>query len=238
MTSKWIKAGMAAAALVLTTTLVAEAADKPVVKPVYKAPLRPAVNYYSWNGFYMGVNIGYAFGSSSWASPAGSASPKGFMLGPTFGYNVQTGNWVLGIEGDYDWTWIKGSSPCSVTSCTTRNTWLSTIRGRVGTTFDRSLIYFTGGAAFGDIYAIRDTWGSASKTATGWTVGGGLEYAMDSSTSLKVEYLYVDLGSFDCGISCASAIPATVSFKSNIVRFGLNYKLGAMPTMGPISSRY
>ena len=46
---------------------------------------------------------------------------------------------------------------------------------------------------------------------------------MWSNWSVKVEYLYVDLGSFDCGISCG-ATPDSISFKTHLVRAGVNYR--------------
>ena len=104
-----------------------------------------------------------------------------------------------------------------------------------GYAFDRFLPYLTAGGAFGDIKAAATGLGvatSASASKFGWTFGGGLEYAFLSNWTAKVEYLYVDLGKFDCGISCG-AIPDNVSFKSNIVRFGLNYKFA-----GPVFSRF
>ena len=82
--------------------------------------------------------------------------------------------------------------------------------------------YITGGAAFGDVKA-SSPFGDASKTMIGWTAGAGLEYAMWSNWSVKAEYLYVDLGSFDCGITCG-ATTDDVTFKANVVRAGINYR--------------
>ena len=64
---------------------------------------------------------------------------------------------------------------------------------------------------------------SANKTKLGYTLGAGVEYAMMTNWSVKLEYLYVDLGKFDCGISCG-AVSDNVSFKANVVRAGLNYR--------------
>jgi outer membrane immunogenic protein len=69
---------------------------------------------------------------------------------------------------------------------------------------------------------------SAASNELGWTIGGGLEYAFMGNWSAKLEYLYVDLGSFN-----AAVVPTNVSFKENIVRAGLNYKFS-----GPIYSRF
>ena len=71
---------------------------------------------------------------------------------------------------------------------------------------------------------------SASSSQLGWTVGAGLEYAFLGNWTAKLEYLYVDLGSFDAG---AAPVVNNVSFKENIVRAGLNYKFS-----GPIFSRF
>ena len=71
-----------------------------------------------------------------------------------------------------------------------------------------------------------DAAGDASKTKVGWTVGAGVEYAMWSNWSVKLEYLYVDLGKFDCGVSCTGVAGSSdnVSFNANVVRAGLNYR--------------
>ena len=83
--------------------------------------------------------------------------------------------------------------------------------------------YITAGAAFGDIKAENPAGTTASKTKVGWTAGLGLEYALRSNWSVKLEYLYADLGSFDCGLTCGAATD-DVTFKTNIVRAGVNYR--------------
>ena len=93
--------------------------------------------------------------------------------------------------------------------------------------FDRFLPYITGGAAFGNIKASLvgpATNLAASQSRTGWTFGGGIEYAFLENWSAKLEYLYVDLGSFDTGF--LTPVVANASFKENIIRAGLNYKFG------------
>jgi outer membrane immunogenic protein len=127
----------------------------------------------------------------------------------------------------------KGHTACGITTCETRNPWLATARLRLGYGFDRWLAYVTGGGAFGKVEATNVGFGSASKSSLGWTVGGGLEYAFPAGWSAKAEYLFVDLGKFDCGLSCSVLTPAEVGFSAGIVRAGLNYKFS-----GPISSRY
>ena len=199
-----------------------------LARPNYKAPLYVAP--FSWSGFYVGINGGYGWGESDWSSSAtaGSAKLKGGLAGGTIGYNLQTGAWVWGLEGDFDASWIKGSDNggtgvCAAPGCETKNSWFATGRGRIGYAWDRWLPFITGGAAFGDIKMSPNNTLSTTKTKVGWTVGGGVEYAFMGPWSAKVEYLYADLGKSSCGAPTC-AIATDVSFKANIVRAGVNYR--------------
>jgi hypothetical protein len=112
MTLKLIKAGVATLAL-RAASLAAGAAELPVKAPIYKAPLRSVVSYYNWTGFYAGINAGYGFGTSTWSLlSTGDIKPKGVVAGGTLGYNWQLGSFVYGIEGDFDWSGVKGSVTC------------------------------------------------------------------------------------------------------------------------------
>ena len=152
-----------------------------------------------------------------------SPEPKGALAGITLGYNLQTGTWLWGAEGDIDWSGMKGSADCAgAPTCETKNTWLGTARGRLGYAgWNNWLPYITGGAAFGDI-----------KATTPGPVPVEDQDRLDrparrrirlrSNWSVKLEYLYVDLGKFDCGIACGAT--DNVSFNANIVRAGVNYR--------------
>ena len=203
----------------------AAAADlsRPPPTPYYKAPI--ATPYYNWSGFYIGINGGGAFGSSAWDS-TGSRNVSGGLVGGTVGYNYQVGQAVFGVEGDIDWSDINGTSTTACPlGCKTENTWLSTVRGRLGYAADRFMPFVTGGAAFGNVQATTPGFAGASDDRTGWTLGGGLEAALAPNWTGKVEYLYVDLGSFNCGLNCGSGLATdNVSFHTNILRAGLNYK--------------
>ncbi len=221
MMTNTIRTGIAVAAL-LTAPLAAQAAD---LHSPYKAPAYVAPAASNWTGFYLGLNAGYGFGKSNWDVPAVSNSPKGGLFGVTLGYNYQTGTWVWGAEGDFDISTMKANAVCGAGTCETKNTWLGTARGRLGYAgWANWLPYFTGGAAMGDIKATNSALTSANKTKLGYTIGGGVEYAMMSNWSVKLEYLYVDLGKFDCGTACSATVPDNVSFHSNIVRAGVNYR--------------
>ena len=176
---------------------------------------------YNWTGFYVGINGGGGWGRSEFTGPfatGGSFDTSGGLVGGTIGYNWQMGQVVFGLEGDGDWSGIKGSAFCGGTVCETRNDWLATARGRLGYAFDRFLPYVTGGAAFGNIKTNIAGVGSADDTRTGWTAGGGVEYGLGGPWTIKAEYLHVDLG--DGG----SVLGSTADFRTDIVRAGLNYR--------------
>ncbi len=201
---------------------------------------------FSWTGIYFGINGGYGFGDSNWTGPAGLTtaggtpiigcaagcstgqfSTGGFLVGGTLGANYQWGQFVLGIEGDGDWTNLTGTTTtfCGV-GCTTQSDWLATVRGRAGYAFDRILIYGTGGGAFGNLQAAAGVLPFSSSTQIGWTAGAGVEFAFTPNLTGKVEYLYVDLGSQSCAAGNCSlgGLPTTVSLTENVVRAGINYK--------------
>ena len=175
---------------------------------------------YSWTGFYAGINGGYGWGGSDFTAPfaTNGFDMNGGLVGGTFGYNYQVGQAVFGIEGDIDASWIKGDVGCAGTNCAVKNTWLATVRGRLGYAVDRWMPYVTGGAAFGDINTTVAGVGSASDNKVGWTVGGGVEAALSGPWTAKLEYLYVDLGRGD------AVLGSEAKFQSHIVRAGLNYR--------------
>jgi len=187
---------------------------------VTKAPATYVEPVFSWTGPYIGINGGGAWGTgtNNGAFP-GSRDISGGMIGATLGYNWQVGQLVLGVEGDIDWARIRGSGPCGVGfSCTTEGNWMGTIRGRLGYAAGRIMPYVTGGVA---VVGLRNTIagvGSASSTEAGWTAGLGVEAALWSNWSAKLEYLYVDAG------RGATVAGSSTDFRANIVRAGLNYR--------------
>jgi outer membrane immunogenic protein len=196
-------------------------------RPVYKAapPPMSVPTTYNWTGLYLGFNAGGAFGTSRWSAGAadtGNFDVSGGLVGGTIGYNVQYGQTVFGLEGDADYADVKGSTNTNcIGTCTTSNHFLSTVRGRIGYAFDRVMPYATGGLAVGDIKA--ETGLDTSTTKAGFTVGGGVEFALAGGWTAKAEYLYVDLGNFNCGAACGLA-GTEVKFNENIVRGGINYR--------------
>jgi outer membrane immunogenic protein len=196
----------------------------PPVAPPPQAPATYVPNIapiYNWSGIYLGINGGYAVARSVFADPpifpTGPFSMDGFQFGGTIGANYQVGHFVLGIEGDGDWTNQAGS--------VTRSDWLATVRGRAGYVFNGMLFYATGGAAPANRQAAVVTTVFSSVTQIGWTAGGGVEVALLQNWTAKVEYLYVDLGIQTCPVaSCGGYVASIVPLTENVVRAGINYK--------------
>jgi outer membrane immunogenic protein len=183
------------------------------------------------------------------AIPASLAGrPSGFVGGGQLGVNYQVNSVVLGIATNWQWANLIDNQTVS-TSVPTFNQFATnahqdleffeTARGRLGITpVQPMLLYVTGGLAYADVKlsgaitnpACFGFCGATSTTnyQTGWTVGGGLEYALASNWSAKLEYLYYDLGALSQQIldpRTPDAFTAqSVGLRGNIVRAGVNYR--------------
>lgn len=223
---KYLLSGVAA--LGLLAAGAASAADLPsrkgpVVAPVY-------VPVFTWTGFYVGANAGYAWGQvdSTGLGVLSFKDPDGFTGGGQVGYNYQMGNVVLGLEADFQGADLKASvfDPINGITASNEMNWWGTVRARAGYSFDRFLPYVTGGFAYGNVKnKISTAFGAFSddNTQYGWTVGGGLEYAFTNNLSAKIEYLYVDLDKESVSVP-GGVFNANVETKFSVVRAGLNYR--------------
>ena len=212
---------------------IASAADMPVKAPIYKAPV--VAPLYNWTGPYIGIAGGYGWGHSNQTDPQiiddGSHTLNGAIIGGTLGYNWQQAMWVFGVEGDYSWADISGSSStCGFGPphpCGSKIESLGTLRGRIGYAMGATgnwLPYVTGGLAVGEVNAWTSLFSrSGSDFVAGWTIGGGVEVGITQNWSAKFEYLYVDLGSHQM-FNVTPIVPETVSFTANIIRGGINYR--------------
>jgi len=134
----------------------------------------------------------------------------GFVFGGQIGYNWQYGAILLGVEADIQSADIGGRTVTRVRpevigfTPRQRNNevdWFGTVRGRAGVVFDRFLIYGTGGFAYGGTDHGGDLFRDGNETSTGWTAGGGVEWALPltnawfgaSAVTLGVEGLFVTL---------------------------------------------
>jgi outer membrane immunogenic protein len=180
----------------------------------------------SWTGFYIGAQVGAAWGSSIQTDASGTTTGDydmdGWFGGGTIGYNFQSGVMVWGAEADIAAADISGGSFTNCPGgCTSNVDWFGTVRARLGVDFNGVMPFITGGFAFGGAEANTQGLVSASDTVTGWTMGGGVEVRLDPRWSVKAEYLFLDLGDVDV----PTPVPVTAEFDDiHLVRAGLNYR--------------
>jgi outer membrane immunogenic protein len=239
--------------LLVTTALLtvagsALAADLPArgaPAPYVAAPI------FTWTGLYVGLNAGAAHSVTKTSDldyygdfeGTKEMSKNGFTGGAQIGYNWQMGALVLGLEADINALQNNNHEVDRYDAFRTKMTSLGTVRGRAGVAVDRALIYVTGGLAYGKVNngygyycdtdcnnfnGFTDSFVS-SKTRFGWVVGAGVEYALTQNVSVKVEGLYVDLGSNTVGCNsnyCSTPADYRARFENTaaIGRIGVNYK--------------
>jgi outer membrane immunogenic protein len=189
----------------------------------------PVIAAYDWNGGYVGGFVGYGSGLADWNNGFGDVPLAGLIAGLDAGYNHRVGAFVLGVEGDIAWSGIAGSVPCTnpAFTCTTNIGWLSTLRGRAGVAADSALFYLTGGLAAGQVTSDSAPFTPGqtfSNLHLGWTAGAGIEFGVSEDVSLKVEYLYVDLGSRTETAAILGGGLTTVGVTTHVVKAGLNWQ--------------
>ncbi len=215
-------------------------------------------------GAYLGGNIGLTNLNSNWEetfadfnpdyqdSPLKTTRSRG-SAGLTAGYNFVRCNFLLGIEGDYNFAHISGStnhfpSQASLAGpgyahITDGMKDFATLRGRLGYVAHSTLFYATGGLAWANLnHQLQDInhfdGGNQNPTFSGWkqgwTVGGGFEHALTEMISLKGEALYMDFGKRSYSFTDSAPPPGdfyAFQTRTNVTtaRLGINFKLGAPP---------
>lgn len=223
----------------------ASAADLPL-----KAPALAHAPAFSWTGCFAGVHAGGDFSYDKILS-SGDFSAAGFVGGGQIGCDYQfASGWVIGAEGRAAWSSLSSHTTGAVTfpggnlptQFTVSNDFLASATARVGHTFaDRWLVFVRGGAAwtrekadhaftlpagFGGLGAPLAVDPSGTMTQTGWTAGGGLDWAFASHWSASFEYNYYDFGNnaFTL-VDNVNRVTTSGSLKDRIhtVTVGLNY---------------
>lgn len=265
---------VAASTALATQSLAADLSRKAPVYKAPPAPIFTWTGFYAGvnAGYGFGTDsntITTGIGAANINAVADGARPfrvrpdrDGFVGGGQIGYNWQFApTWVLGIEADIQYSDIRDTRNVQTvlaavgpngTAAGTRNNsyttnmeYFGTVRGRLGYTFDRTMIYATGGLAYGEVTNAATFTGVApafatqfvgrrNRTDTGYTVGGGIEHAFAPNWSVKAEYLYYDLGDKTvpvlnvAGPAGAGGPGYNARFQNegHIVRAGLNYKFG------------
>jgi len=169
----------------------------------------PQTRALSWTGFYAGLHAGAGWGS------ANVANTSGFVLGAHAGYNYQVDRVVVGVEGDLDVSGVDHTGFADKF----REKWLGSGRARVGYTFDRFLVFGTGGFAAGSAQ-FKDFGGRSSKDHFGYAVGFGGEYKITDNLSARAEYLHYGLGDENYRSLVG---PLRIDSSTNVVRGGLSF---------------
>lgn len=256
------------AGLLALTAFPAAAADIAVKAPRVAPIMAPA---FSWTGCYLGGYVGGAFAGRDVTVRDINGYNYGGVAGPPFGYNldasvigggtlgcnIQTGQWVFGVEGEGGYMSLRGSRfdpnsaflPLDTISSTRIGDWYGMITGRAGVAFDRTLLYVKGGAAFVDhevttvdaLLAGGNTITAVGgKTKFAWTVGGGIEYAFASNWTIKGEYMYLGLKHTENACGVATIGGGVFCWSHDVpgvhtAKIGLNYLFNAG---GPVVARY
>jgi outer membrane immunogenic protein len=218
---------VAAAAAVsgMVGTMTAQAADLPMAPaPMPKADIYAPIS--NWAGLHVGLQGGYAWGSSIETTFGNNTSPSGLFGGANIGYDFDlTNNWIFGVEADANIGDIKDSvvpafGPSSVEQ---KLDYFGTVRGRLGYAMGSNLFYGTAGWAWG--HGVRSAVGtpvaSNSQSLSGWTVGAGIEHAFTPNVIGRLQYLYTDYGTANYNLGLGN-VP--VSLTTNAVSLGVNFK--------------
>jgi outer membrane immunogenic protein len=239
----WMKKALLASAA-LGTLLIGNpslAADLAV-----RGPWVAAIPVFTWTGCYVGTHVGGGWADETITAPAivpgvsVTGHTAGVLGGGQVGCNLQFArNWVIGIEGEGSAADIKGDTNQTILGITgtasAKTDWIASATARLGYTWDRWLIYGKGGAAWAHnnyslsipVFPEHET---ASDTRTGWTAGGGIEWAFWSNWSMKAEYNYYDFGTSSVTlVGTFAGVPIEVPGieirqRISVGKLGVNYR--------------
>lgn len=236
----------ALASVLILGASAAAAADLPSAKYLPQAPALPA--FYNWTGVYVGAQAGYSWGNDTTTElltgnrafiNAFEYHPESVFGGVHAGFNYQMGSVVLGVEGDIEGMNARSGfhDPSLVRSpfdpgglVRVKQDWQASVRARIGYAFDRFMIYGTGGVAFTELdYTYFNPLAGIGEggtfSRTGWTVGGGVNYAITNNLILGADYRYTDYGKFDYVASSAFlGLTAAQNPTTHTVRASVAYK--------------
>jgi outer membrane immunogenic protein len=240
-----------AAAVALGLATPALAADM----PMKAAPMAPLPVIYSWSGFYIGANGGWAQSHNCWdflvvtVVPGSCWDQSGGVIGGQVGYRWQTGGFVFGLEAQGDWADISASRISLINpafSTRVKVEGLGLFTGQIGWAWNAALLYVKGGAAVTDnrfdivTTACCATVASASSTRWGGVVGVGFEYGFTPNWSFGVEYDHLFMGNSNNSFTIVNPIVAgavnRISQDVDMVTLRLNYRFGGYGA--PIAARY
>ncbi len=176
----------------------------------------------NWSGFYIGVHAGYGFfnADNSGAGQSWTQDGNGLTGGVFTGYNMDFGDYVLGIEADTTFGDLDNDTPIAgLGNVQVAFHGQHTLRVRAGMDLGSSLLYATGGLAMSDIWlkglGFRDDhflWGGVA--------GAGYEVKVTEDITVRAEYLY----SIFAEQTYQLASPVSVDFETHSIRAGVAWQ--------------
>lgn len=210
------------ASLAIASALAVSAHAADMVQQTEYAPApveQETVPMFTWSGGYVGLQGGgtWAYGDFTDGGVTASEDFNGGILGGFVGANMQSGNFVYGIEGDLNYNWNSNTYTTLGTETEVGTDISGSVRGRVGYAFDNALLYATGGWTAARGYV--DTAGGDKETEmfNGFTVGAGVDYAFTDTMFGRAEYRYNNYGDKDIGTT-------NVDFDQHQVLVGIGMK--------------
>jgi outer membrane immunogenic protein len=187
-----------------------------------------------------------------------SSSPRGGIAGGQIGFNWQAGMVVFGVELDGQWsgqaTTVSLICTPPMPGCTASEAVkirsLTTGRARIGLPFDWLMPYVTAGGALVNarddltvtVGGVSANFPPLSGTTLGWTAGAGVDVALSSNWSARLEYLHIRANDVTSSVSIPGFVGAGITaesaaYRDNIVRVGLNYRIGPRGGPGVLETR-
>jgi outer membrane immunogenic protein len=214
--------------VLVTSAGTASAADMPSAAPYQKSPyVSPA---YNWTGFYIGAMGGYGWSDRVTVGGVAltNADIKGGFGGGTVGFNYQAPGsmFVFGIEADAAWSDIQRSETIFGVTFQERIKSFGSVTGRVGVAIDAVLLYGKGGYAWAENEISASVVGltaSESHFHSGWTAGGGVEWAFSGPWSAKAEYM---IARYSEETYVAALGGVALGADVHTVKAGINYRFG------------
>jgi outer membrane immunogenic protein len=245
-------------------------------EPAAAAPVRYAkapatLPSSTWAGFYLGAHGGYGWKDNDFTqrvignTPTDGIRSRGALAGGHAGYNWQYGRVVTGLETDFSFSGIEGTSTpvidifgggMQTTTLSDKVKYLATTRARLGwLPADNVLLYATGGLAWERLersrIIVQNGPGALAQTETatvlsnrfGAVIGAGAEWMPFGPNWVgRIEYLHYDFGKFEDANNFTTTVPGLVSSSERrgrqtieVVRAGVSYKFNSAQ---PIVARY
>jgi outer membrane immunogenic protein len=248
------------------------AADGPVfAAPVYQAPIAVAP---TWTGMYLGFNAGWSWigsagsvdrGTFAFTTPSGAFNVRPFVqtftspvFGGQIGYNLQTGNYIWGIEGDVDDSNLRvertliippnARVPQGSGFLNGNQTWLASAKGRMGYTWGQAMVFGEFGVAWSGfnvdggstVQGFQPITFNSQFMKRGVVMGVGFEWMLTPNWAMRAESLFYTFNgaTFHQAVFPGTSVTlntATDKFTDIVARIGLDYKFDIGT---PVQTRY